>query len=103
MKANILVIGLVGVLLTGCTWVKLTEAGATVRLATTADVGACERLGIATATTREKIVVGRNETKVKGELITLASNQAATLGANTIVPMAPPDQGIQNFIAYRCP
>ncbi len=103
MKTHVLFAALAAAMLTGCTWVKLTDAGATVRLATAADVGACERLGIATATTREKIVVGRNETKVKGELITLASNQAATLGANTIVAMAPPDQGIQNFIAYRCP
>ncbi len=87
----------------GCTWVKLDEGGANVRLATQEQVAGCERLGIATASTREKVVVKRNETKIKGELITLASNQAATLGGNAMVPQAPPDNGIQNFIVYRCP
>ncbi|NJN52020.1 MAG: DUF4156 domain-containing protein [Gammaproteobacteria bacterium] len=102
MKTGIMAAALVGAL-TGCAWVKLDAGGATVRLITAEQATACERLGIATATTREKVIGKRDETKVKGELITLASNQAATLGANAIVPMAPPDKGIQNFIAYRCP
>jgi hypothetical protein len=99
IRAVVLLTALAG----GCTWVKLSEAGAGVRLATPDQVAACERIGMATATTEDRVLVARNETKVKGELITLASNQAATIGGNTIVAQAPPDKGIQTFIVYRCP
>ena len=48
-------------------------------------------------------MVERNLSKVKEELIVLARNRAADMGANAIVPVADQSNGTQEFSAYQCP
>ena len=93
---------LTGVILTGCAFVQLTDAGSRVIQAATADVQNCKAIGTVNATTRAKVVVDRGAGKVQEELIVLARNQAAQLGANAIVPIAEPKDGAQSFRAYLC-
>lgn len=86
----------------GCTWVKLSDAGALVQQVDDGGVAGCKRVGIITAQTRNKVVVGRKGAKVREELLVLARNEAATLGGDTIIPIGPAAEGRQEFTAYRC-
>lgn len=88
--------------LAGCTWVKLTDAGAGVRTATAGEVEGCDRVGSVTATTRDRVLLKRSDTKVREELIVLASNEAGRLGGDAMVPQSPPRDGEQSYDVYRC-
>ena len=89
-------------LLTGCTYVKLTDAGAGVAQGTTAGVASCEQVGVVNSRTRARVGVKRGSGKVQEELIVLSRNEAARMGADTIVAIAERDDGEQSFNAYRC-
>lgn len=90
--------------LSACTWVKPDPAGAKVRVAYDGNTGSCARVGEIGVGVRDRIVPGidRNELKVRDELESLARNEAATLGADTISAVADPVDGEQRFIAWRC-
>ena len=88
--------------LSGCTWIKLTEGGTTVTPATEADITNCRKVGMISTHTKDKVVVHRSDGKVREELLVLARNEAAGLGADTIVAEGPPNDGEQDFAAYRC-
>lgn len=88
--------------LAACTWVKLSDGGALVRQAQAGDVSDCRHLGKVTTHTRDKVVMERNNAKVQEELIVLARNEAASFGADTIVPAGPVIDGRQDFDAYNC-
>ncbi len=103
MKRRLLtVITLQVALVSGCTWVKLTEGGANVTSAAEADVAGCTKVGMISAHTRDKVVVNRSSGKVIEELLVLARNEADGLGGDTIVAEGPPNDGEQDFAAYRC-
>jgi hypothetical protein len=94
-------IGLVG--LGGCTWVKPTEAGKGVTLVPVANVTHCERLGATKSSVKHKIgSMDRNEEKVTEELVTLARNEAAEMGGDSIVAQGPAEDGEMRFDVYRC-
>lgn len=89
--------------LVGCTWVRLTDAGAGVRVVDAVAGAACERIGRVTANSREDVAgVDRSLEKVREELQTLARNEAAGLGADAVVATSPIEDGQQNFDALRC-
>jgi hypothetical protein len=88
--------------LAGCTWVKLTDAGAGVASATPPPITGCLLFGNVSATTQDRLVLQRGRGKVAEELIVLARNEAASLGGDTIVPAGPMAEGRQNFDVYRC-
>ena len=88
--------------LTGCAFVQVSDAGANVAQATSTDVVNCEEKGEIVTNTRAKILLERGSSKVQQELIDLARNQAATMGANAIVPSGEPVDGSQKFRAYLC-
>lgn len=102
MKATKLIALATAILVTGRTFVKLTDAGAGGSQGTAADVVNCERVGIVSTTTRDRVGIKRGSAKVQEELIVLGRNEAAGLGADTIVPIAERDRGAQSFTAYRC-
>ena len=102
MRRLLIVMALQISLLGGCTWIKLTEGGTTVRQASEADIVNCQKVGIVSAHTRNRVVVNRSDSKVREELLVLARNEAAGLGGDTIVAMGPHRQGEQDFTAYRC-
>jgi len=89
-------------LLAGCTFVQLTDAGAGVAQLGSGDVANCESKGVVSTQTRAKVVVSRSEEAVREELTVMARNEAAKLGANAIVPIASPEDGAQSFRAFLC-
>jgi hypothetical protein len=102
MKATRAIALATALLLAGCSFVKLTDAGAGVSQATAADVANCDRVGIVSTTTRDRVGIKRGSAKVQEELTVLGRNEAAGLGADTIVPIEERDGGTQSFTAYRC-
>lgn len=101
-KLRALLIMLTALGVCGCAFVQVTDAGAGVAQATATDVVNCQDIGEVVATTKDKVVVRRGATKVAQELIDLARNQAASMGANAIVPTSPVENGVQKFRAYLC-
>jgi hypothetical protein len=89
-------------LLAGCTFVQLSDAGAGVAQLGGGDVANCESKGVVSTQTRAKVVVSRSEEAVREELTVMARNEAAKLGANAIVPIARPEDGAQSFRAFLC-
>lgn len=95
---------LVALLSSACSpWVKLSAAGSEVRHVSTSVAAECTRVGRVSAVTQQRVVgVGRNDERVRAELLTLARNEAATLGANAVVARSDIDNGRQQFDALRC-
>ena len=90
-------------LLGGCAFVSLTDAGASVRQSTAEQVSQCKLVATISSQTKDTVVIDRNSGKVREELIVLARNRAAEIGANAIVPVAEQRNGSQDFSAYSCP
>lgn len=92
------------VLVAGCTWVKATPEGAQVEIAEAADVAACERAGKVTVSVKGNVgSMERNQMMVTSELVTLARNEATSLGGDTVVPESEITEGRQVFGVYDCP
>lgn len=99
----LILIAAISIFASGCTWVKATPAGEKVRLVPADRVSDCRRIGGVTTYTKDKIsVVNRSDKKVSSELITLAKNDAAKRGADTIVAVTQEKDGQQDFNLYRC-
>lgn len=91
-------------LLSGCTWVQLTNEGENVSLLTADRTANCERIGRATAKTLGRIVtVERGGQRLQTELLTLARNEAGRMGGNAVVPESLINNGQQDFGVYNCP
>ena len=91
-------------MLSACTWVPLTGEGAHVQLRTLEQAQSCERKSRVTVSVKDKIAgIARNEDKVRGELETLARNEAARVGGNAVAAETEPTNGRQTFLIYRCP
>ena len=102
IKLFFLVLALAG-LLAACAWVKTTPEGEKVRIAQAGEVENCESEGEVTASLKSRVGgFERKPGKVAGELETLARNEAATMGGDTIVAASPVKEGRQTFRVYRC-
>ena len=90
--------------LQACTWVKPTPEGQKVRVAQASEIGAwCERKGEVASILKSRIAgVERSPTKVAGELETLARNEAALMGGDTVVAESTIKDGRQLYGVYRC-
>jgi hypothetical protein len=105
MNRILLLVGLaLGLFLAAaCTWVKPTPAGESVRVATADAVAACERKGKVTVSLKSRVAgVERKPTKVANELATLARNEGALLGGDTVVAEGSVAEGRQVFGVYDC-
>jgi len=90
-------------LLQACTWVKVTPEGAKVRVATSSEIGSCESKGEVTSSLKSRVgAFERKPGKVAGELETLARNEAALMGGDTVVAKTNVKEGRQIFDVYRC-
>lgn len=86
-----------------CTWVKPTDAGAKVVVSDGSGVTNCERKGEVESDLKSRVGgFERNATKVAGELETLARNEAAKMGGDTVVAESTVRDGKQTFGVYRC-
>lgn len=85
-------------------WVQLTPKGAEVELVGDASrVASCVRIGRAKVQTLGKIiVVERGGQRLQDELLTLARNEAADLGGDTVVPESLMANGAQVFGVFKC-
>jgi hypothetical protein len=90
--------------LAACTWVEPDAGGASVRVIHDKNLGGCEdlRKTITVSVRAEVMGVERNRIKVRDELESLARNEAAREGADTIQAISEPVDGEQRFAAYRC-
>lgn len=90
--------------LAGCSWVPVTDAGSAVTVSDTVPDAACRRLGGVTASTRATLGGSpRSEEKITEELDALARNEAANLGANAVVPTSEIISGRREYDAFLCP
>ncbi len=85
-----------------CTFVQLSDAGASVAQLGPGDVANCQDKGVVSTQTKAKVIINRGREAVQEELAVLARNEAANLGANAIVPIGEPENGTQRFRAYLC-
>ncbi|MGQ9424952.1 DUF4156 domain-containing protein [Gilvimarinus sp. F26214L] len=89
--------------LNACSWVKLTPGAEQVYLRTQDQVAGCQRIGQTTSQVMDKVgFLDRSERKKAEELVTLARNEAASMGGDSIVPLSEPTAGRQQFAVYRC-
>lgn len=94
---------LLPVLISSCAWVELSASGQAIKVSYDKNLDACEKKGEIVVSVRDQVLlVKRNPTKVRDELESLARNQAAALGADTIQAQDQPHGGEQTFGAYRC-
>jgi len=86
-----------------CTWVKPTAAGESVRVADAVTTSACDRKGKVTVSLKDRIAgMDRKASKVAAELETLARNEGALLGGNTVVAESEIEDGRQVFGVFDC-
>ncbi|HTD28110.1 MAG TPA: DUF4156 domain-containing protein [Xanthomonadaceae bacterium] len=92
------------VLLAGCDWVKMDQGAAQVRVVPLGQaMASCHRLGEVAVSVKDRVgPYERSSITVRDELETLARNEALTLHADTVQPVAEPADGQQHWIAYRC-
>jgi len=91
------------ILVSSCTWVKLTPDGDKVRVLSESEISSCKKLGKTTTSLKDKIAgINRNAEKVEKEMQTLARNSAADMGGDTVVPVTEVENGKQTFDVYKC-
>jgi len=92
------------VLSTGCTWVHMAPGASAVRVISAGAAPAgCERRGEITVSVKDRLgFYERNALRVHEELETLARNEAPGVAADTVQPLAAPQDGEQRFAAWRC-
>lgn len=83
----------------GCTYVKDTDEGRGVRVVRAAEVQQCTSLGKVRVSVVKML---RGAQFVREDLMTLARNNAAKSGADTIVAVGEPVNNEQEFEMYRC-
>jgi len=90
-------------LASGCTMVKVSEAGKRVNIVSANDVYNCSRVGkVSTSVLDNVIGIPRSKEKVEVELDKLARDQAVIMHANTLVRIQIRD-GFGDYDAYNCP
>ncbi|MDW8478771.1 MAG: DUF4156 domain-containing protein [Xanthomonadales bacterium] len=90
-------------LLAGCAFVEPDARGREVEVAYFGVAGGCRPLGEVSVRVPHRLLgIERSAVRVRDELESLARNEAAELGADTIEPVAEPQDGRQSFRAYRC-
>lgn len=99
-RTALLVLGIAA--LAGCVGIKLTAEGSQVRQARAEEVGACQLVGKVTSNIPSKTLGRLSPGKVQEQLIVLARNEAPGLGGDTIVPVGPVNEGLQEFNVFRC-
>ena len=92
------------VVVPGCTFVKMAPGADEVSVvALGRALPGCEKRGEVEVSVKDRLgPYSRDELRVRDELETLARNEAPSLAADTIQPKAPPNDGVQRFVAYRC-
>jgi hypothetical protein len=89
-------------LLGSCSGIKLSDEGEKVRVLDPGEVSSCRKLGKTNNAVTSRVIVERPEEAIAKELRILASNSAAAMGGDTIVPLTIIQNGQQTFEVYKC-
>lgn len=102
---RVLLLSLLTLSATACTWVPIEPVGKTVRVLPAGPVpSACQAKGEVVVTVKSKVgFYNRNPLRVQEELETLARNEAPSAGANAVQASGQPAEGSQRFLAFQCP
>jgi hypothetical protein len=86
-----------------CTWVKVSEQASSVAVANAANVRGCKQMSEISVSVPNKVgFIQRDADKVATELATMARNEAAGDGGDTVVPSSGIENGRQSFNVYKC-
>jgi len=92
-----------GALALSCSWVKVSERGQAIRVARAEEVAGCVAKGRAHAQTTDRVLIfARRREPVRSELESLARNEAALMGGDTVVPATGIERGRQSFDVFAC-
>lgn len=90
-------------LLGGCASTHLTEHGQEARVLRANQVSSCKYLGLTTVQMPAKFIgIPLPHKDVNRNLQVLARNATQALHGDTVVPVGPPNDGMQTFRVYRC-
>jgi hypothetical protein len=102
MKTNISIIAAT-ILLSACSGISMTDDGKKVRVLGPSEVGSCRELGKTNISVTATVAgIDRPDDTIAKELVTMASNGAARMGGDTIVPLTVVEAGQQTFVVYKC-
>ena len=83
--------------------IKLTDEGKKVRVLDPSEVESCREIGKTNNSVTWTVVgIERPEDTIAKELRIIASNSAASMGGDTIVPLTVIEKGQQTFVVYKC-
>ena len=105
MKKAIFLIISILLLLASCTWVEPTLQGSEIMLVDQnhETLKTCKKLGSVTSMVKHEIgFFHRSEEKVNTELATIAQNEAAEMGGDTIAGEGAAENGRRTFTVYKC-
>ncbi|HCS63752.1 MAG TPA: DUF4156 domain-containing protein [Cellvibrio sp.] len=104
MKKTTLLLAAIVSLTSACSWVKVSEQGASVAVANAANVRNCEKVRTVSVKVKDNFVgsMKRSPEKVATELTNMARNEATQFGGDTIVPVSLVQNGRQSFDVFRC-
>lgn len=89
--------------LAGCVFVQPTAEGKKVRLLTAGEVERCRSLGTLTSQVADYVgVIPRSREAVQEDVLVNATNAAAEMNGDTLVPASDLEKGKQTFNVYRC-
>jgi hypothetical protein len=104
VKAAALLAATLAAAISGCSFVEMAPGGDAVRVVAPGQMPAgCVKRGEVEVSVKDRLgPYSRDELRVKDELEVLARNEAPGLDADTIQAKAPPADGEQRFLAFRC-
>lgn len=90
-------------LVSGCSFVNVSEKGEKVVVLKSSEVSECERLGSTVVSVKDSVAgVDRSIEKMDAELAILARNSAPDIGGDVVVREERLSDGKQRFGVYRC-
>lgn len=90
--------------LTACSFVSLDPQARDVNVADNISaLKNCKSLGNTTVSLWSKADTFQSDKTVNTQLDTLARNQAATMGGNTVIPSSEINNGQRTYSVYNCP
>ena len=103
-KINLLAL-CVPAVLSACSFVSLDPQARDIVVSQNADslTNSCKLLGKTNATIWSSAETFQSDAKVETQLDTLARNQAAQMGGNTVAPITGISEGKRTYNVYNCP
>ena len=104
MNSKVVWLAALVIAISSCSFVEMAPGADDVRVVGEGQVPAgCVKRGEVEVSVKDKVAFyERSDLKVKDELEVLARNEAPGLDADTIQAKAPPADGEQLFLAFRC-